>query len=50
MALVEEGKDFVADLEARGFFSHCFDCAGAIGGGNDTVAEGEGVLALEGLC
>jgi hypothetical protein len=47
VALIEESKDFVALLEARDAGADGFDYAGAVGGGDDRGAQGEGVEALD---
>jgi len=47
VALVEEGQDFVAFLEAGDARADGFDYAGTIGGGDDWGAKGEGVEAFD---
>lgn len=47
VALVEEGEDFVAFLEASHAGADGFDYTGAVGGGDDRGAQGEGVEAFD---
>jgi hypothetical protein len=47
VALVEEGEDFVALLEARDAGADGFDYTGTIGGGDDGDVQGEGVEAFD---
>jgi hypothetical protein len=47
VALVEEGEDFVALLEARDAGADGFDYTGAVGGGDDGDVQGEGVEAFD---
>jgi hypothetical protein len=47
VALVEEGEDLVAFLEARDAGSDGFDYTGTVGGGDDRGAQGEGVEAFD---
>lgn len=46
MSLVEEGDDFVASLEAVDVAADGFNNAGAVGGGDNVVLDGEGVFTL----
>lgn len=46
VALVEEEHDLVARLELCDVLAAGFDDTGAIGGGDDVLAEGKGVFAL----
>jgi hypothetical protein len=47
VALVEEGEDLVALLEARNAGADGFDYTGTVGGGDDRGAQGEGVEAFD---
>ena len=47
MPLVEECQDLVSGLETSHALTNGFDCAGSIGGGDDAVADWEGVFALQ---
>jgi hypothetical protein len=47
VALVEEGEDFVALLEAGHAGADGFDHTGAVGGGDDGGLQGEGVEAFD---
>jgi hypothetical protein len=47
VALVEEGEDFVALLEARDAGADGFDYTGTVGGGDDGDVQGEGVEAFD---